>query len=278
MAAATVVVGMLTIMPAPRPHVTGSRAVVLSLPGRVKRTNVALVAVTLRREPIAARLWAKASAAPAASLDASRAAAWSAVGDLLGPRPTITEVSGGLIAAGLRDGDQVITVAGRVVGSQPAGAAPPSARTTAVRVWRDDHVEELTVDGGALAGAIAGSALLPLRGAPLPFAVGRVHGDSGGLALAIATLDELTGGDLPGGELLAATGAITPDGWLLSVRAYGRKAAAAHSAGARRIVVPVADAQKAQRLAPAGMTVVGATTLRHAVRLLCEQGGTGPLC
>ena len=69
-------------------------------------------------------------------------------------------------------------------------------------------------------------------------AVGRLHGDSAGLAYLLRYLDILLPGDLTGGVDLAATGVIAPDGGIQPIGGLEEKLGAARSAGVEVVFVP----------------------------------------
>lgn len=110
----------------------------------------------------------------------------------------------------------------------------------------------------------------------LPFSVRidteDVGGPSAGLALTLGLLDLLTPGSLTGGETIATTGSIDPDGVVGEVGGVAQKAVAAERAGARLILVPEAEADDARRFA-GDVEVVGVSTLDDALEALAAIGG-----
>jgi len=110
----------------------------------------------------------------------------------------------------------------------------------------------------------------------LPFTVridtNDVGGPSAGLALTLGLIDHLTPGSLTGGQVIATTGTMDPDGRVGVVGGVAQKAAAAIGAGARLILVPESEADEAR--AHAGdVTVVGVATLDDALEALTDIGG-----
>jgi PDZ domain-containing protein len=99
-----------------------------------------------------------------------------------------------------------------------------------------------------------------------------VGGPSAGLALTLGLLDLLTPGSLTGGETIATTGSIDPDGVVGEVGGVAQKAVAAERAGARLILVPEAEADDARRFA-GDLEVVGVSTLDDALEALAGIGG-----
>jgi len=92
-------------------------------------------------------------------------------------------------------------------------------------------------------------------------------GASAGLMFALTVLDELRGGHLAAGRLVAGTGTISPGGTVDPVEAIALKARAAADAGANVFFAPAAQVSDAQRAAP-DLLVVGVDTLADAVRFL----------
>ncbi|MET0421148.1 MAG: S16 family serine protease [Acidimicrobiia bacterium] len=104
------------------------------------------------------------------------------------------------------------------------------------------------------------------------FDIARVGGPSAGLAFALAIIDDLTPGDLTGGQSVAVTGAIAPNGAVLEVGGVEQKAITARTSGVKLMIVPkseVADAKKGA----GDMTVVGVSTLDEALAALQGAGG-----
>ena len=101
---------------------------------------------------------------------------------------------------------------------------------------------------------------------------GSVSGPSAGLAFTITILDELTPGDLTGGENVAVTGTIGPDGEVGAIGGVEQKAVAARRAGVELFIVPNGDLREARRHAD-GMKVVGVDDLDGALAALEDAGG-----
>ena len=101
---------------------------------------------------------------------------------------------------------------------------------------------------------------------------GRVGGPSAGLAFTLTILDELSPGNLTGGEKIAVTGTIELDGTVGPIGGVLQKAVTAKRAGARVFIVPEAEAAEAREHAD-GMTVVGVSNLDEALTALQRNGG-----
>lgn len=114
-----------------------------------------------------------------------------------------------------------------------------------------------------------------------------IGGPSGGLAMTLAILDDLTAGNLTGGRRVAVTGTIDDAGNVGPIGGIKQKAVAARDAGAQLFIVPKcqaedppdvrADCEKQLRRAiqAAGkkMKVVPVGTFTEALNVLRQEGG-----
>lgn len=108
----------------------------------------------------------------------------------------------------------------------------------------------------------------------------RVSGPSAGLAFTLAIIDELTPGELTGGERVAVTGSILPDGTVVPVGGVEQKTIAARRAGATLLLVPACsdpeprdcEAELARAHAD-GLRVIVVETIDDALRALERAGG-----
>ncbi len=111
----------------------------------------------------------------------------------------------------------------------------------------------------------------------LPFTVDinadNIGGPSAGLAFTLTILDELSGGHLTGGRIVAATGTIDPDGSVGQVGGVAQKTIAVERAGATLFLVPEAQLPVARSKANASLTVLGVTSLHQALKDLARYGG-----
>jgi Lon-like protease len=99
-----------------------------------------------------------------------------------------------------------------------------------------------------------------------------VGGPSAGLAFTLAIIEDLTPGDLTGGEDVAVTGSIRPNGRVQDVGGVEQKAAVARERGAALMLVPVGEVELAEGSA-GDMPVVGVRNIDDALRALEEIGG-----
>jgi PDZ domain-containing protein len=102
--------------------------------------------------------------------------------------------------------------------------------------------------------------------------VGAIGGPSAGLALTLAILDILSGGDLTGGHAVAATGTIELDGTVGNVGGVAQKALAVRRAGATVFFVPADQLEEAQSEAGA-LRLFPVRTLQQALDDLQTLGG-----
>jgi PDZ domain-containing protein len=118
-----------------------------------------------------------------------------------------------------------------------------------------------------------------------PFAVSinsdGIGGPSAGLAWTLGILNTLSGGDLTGGRIVAATGTIRPDGSVGDVGGVQQKTVAVERAGATLFLVPQtpthAELKIARSLATPGLKVMEVSSLAEALTDLEHLGGTlGP--
>jgi len=108
----------------------------------------------------------------------------------------------------------------------------------------------------------------------------RVSGPSAGLAFTLAIVDELTPGELTGGQRVAVTGAIRPDGTVVPVGGVKQKTIAARQSGVTLMLVPACSAPEPRgceadlaRAHANGIRVVVVETIDDALRALERAGG-----
>jgi Lon-like protease len=99
-----------------------------------------------------------------------------------------------------------------------------------------------------------------------------VGGPSAGLAFTLAIIDDLTPGALTGGERVAVTGTISPDGSVGEVGGVEQKAITARTNGVQLMIVPKGEVKDARRGA-GNLRVVGVDTVDQALAALQDAGG-----
>ncbi len=106
---------------------------------------------------------------------------------------------------------------------------------------------------------------------------GAVGGPSAGLAFTLAILDDLTPGELTGGETVAVTGTIAFDGRVGPVGGVLQKTAAVEAIGVRYFIVPSAlgeqELDALRERAGDSLTIIPVATLDEALAALSELGG-----
>ena len=223
---------------------------------------------------------AQSAAEMVTSQDSAVAAALTELGHEL---PTYAEITG-IVPDGPSDGvleprDRLLRLDGRRVRSGERLMAvlrrvePGDALTGAVRREGKRVAFEVTTTGSpdyperAVMGVYVGT------GFDFPFDVrvgidDRIGGPSAGLVFAMSVYDTLTPGSLTGGQVVAGTGTITPDGEVGAIGGVQQKIAGAAADGARLFLVPpdnCTDALGAPDDALDRLRLVRAPTLRSAL-------------
>ncbi len=104
-----------------------------------------------------------------------------------------------------------------------------------------------------------------------------IGGPSAGLAMTLSLIDDLSRGSLTGHHIIAATGTIDRYGTGGDVGGVAQKTVAVANAGAQYFFVPRVEVATAEANAPAGLRIVGVTTLSQALRELRRIGGARPV-
>jgi PDZ domain-containing protein len=209
---------------------------------------------------------------------------------------TVSDVFEGLPAANvLQPGDVILRADGRTI-------VHPTDLTTAIAKHKVGDKIRLDIlrDGKPM------TVLVPIASSQnrkvigvvasprytFPFAVDinteGIGGPSAGLAMALSIFDDLTPGDLTGGQRVAVTGTIDPAGNVGEIGGINQKAVAARAAGARLFIVPACskaldapadytacekDLQRATERAGSHVKVVPVSTFAQALQALRDAGG-----
>lgn len=104
-----------------------------------------------------------------------------------------------------------------------------------------------------------------------------IGGPSAGLAMTLSLIDSLSRGSLTGHHSIAATGTIDQHGNVGDVGGVAQKTVAVAHAGAQYFFVPQVEVATAKANAPAGLRIIGVTTLSQALRDLRKIGGARPV-
>lgn len=115
----------------------------------------------------------------------------------------------------------------------------------------------------------------------LPFELdidtGEIGGPSAGLAFTLALIDELTPGELTGGQNIAVTGSIELNGSVGAIGGLRQKASAVAQAGVDVFIVPAsqgeADIERARRAGGDGLRIIPVATVDEALAVLEALGG-----
>jgi PDZ domain-containing protein len=104
---------------------------------------------------------------------------------------------------------------------------------------------------------------------------GGIGGPSAGLAYTLGILDQMTPGDLTGGNEVAVTGTIEGDGTVGEIGGIDSKVKTVARQGVKYFLVPVGDADEAKAHAPKDLQIVPVHTLDDALAFLSSIGGQG---
>lgn len=210
----------------------------------------------------------------ASSQDTATAIALREIGQKVPEVVTIADVGKGEPADGrLRPHDVIVSVNGvKVTGiEQVIGLIRRTAAGQPLDfvVRRDNTEQHVTVaptdhDGTPRIGATLGA------GYDFPFDVTididpAIGGPSAGLMFSLGIYDVLTPGSLTGGQPIAGTGAIEPDGTVGAIGGIQQKIAASDRDGAKLFLVPKDNCDEALGAAKGDLRLVKVTTMHDAV-------------
>ena len=204
--------------------------------------------------------------------DGTECIEWSPSDDVLDPGDRVLSVEGveidgvedlGAVLEGYAPGDTVVMVIDR-----------PEEGEIEVEV-------ELTASPEEPDRTIVGFYPFDTRRVVLPFELdidaGRIGGPSAGLAFTLTLIDELTEGELTGGERVAVTGTIQLDGSVGAIGGLRQKASAVDQTGIELFIVPASQGEEdlaaAREAAGPDVEIVPVATLDEALAVLEERGG-----
>lgn len=179
----------------------------------------------------------------------------------------------------LQIGDQIVSLAGEEIASTEdlaetmAGTAPGDSVTIEIR--RDREILSYDIELVAQE-EDPERAMIGVFVRQLPFWIGIdsgiVGGPSAGLMYSLAVIDVLTPEGLTGGQVVAGTGTIDPEGNVGNIGGVRQKVVAAEAAGADYMLVPQGN-YEAARTAPRGdMELVPVATIEEALEFLATLG------
>lgn len=198
-------------------------------------------------------------------------------------------------AAGLLEaGDVILSVNGvdpadvDALRAELAANGTEQPATIVVRRTAEDGTEsEQTVQVTPRASESDGSAVIGISASysyEFPFDVeiqlNDVGGPSAGMMFALGIIDQLTPGELTGGQNIAGTGTITPQGAVGAIGGIRQKMYGARDAGAEWMLAPATNCDEVVGHVPAGLNVVAVATLdeaRAAVETIGAEGDTAAL-
>ncbi len=220
---------------------------------------------------------AEGAAQLASSQDASKAAGMRAAGYEVTEVPQVAAVAEDGPAAGkLEVGDQITSVDGTEVTEQSEvadliGAHEPGEKVT-IGYVRDGKPGAATITTTAMDDDPDRARVGISVGTGFEFPIDvenhigdRVGGPSAGTMFALAIYDELTPGALTGGQHVAGTGTIDPEGTVGSIGGVRQKMAGAAAAGADIFLVPADNCQEAMSGGDFDMTIVKVAQLQDAI-------------
>jgi PDZ domain-containing protein len=115
---------------------------------------------------------------------------------------------------------------------------------------------------------------------PMYVRVGNVGGPSAGQMMALAIYDKLTPGSLTGGQKIAGTGTVTPEGQIGPIGGIKQKMHGAKRAGIKWFLAPSANCEQVVGNVPDGIRVVKVSTLQDslaAVKAIASNKNTDQL-
>lgn len=208
--------------------------------------------------------------------------------------PNVTyvgEIPDGSPSAGvLQPQDQIVDVDGTPVTDFPtlqaalADSVPGQVVTVTVLRGGDTVTEKVTLGSNPEVGSQGvlgiGAVERPVAPFTTSIALERIGGPSAGLMFTLGIIDKLTDGDLTGGQFIAGTGTIDPEGMVGPIGGVLLKLITAREAGATVFLVPADNCAEAVTQIPDGLQLVKVATLDDAMTALdtLKAGGTPPTC
>ncbi|RFA19966.1 YlbL family protein [Subtercola boreus] len=217
-------------------------------------------------------------------VDSQQEAIAAALTDLKIPFTTtatvgVAQVADGSPATGiLQSGDLIDSVNGTAVttvdGLKAAVTANGDAAPATIVITRDSAESTVQVtpkagDGGAV---LLGIGAATTANYDFPFTVNiqldNVGGPSAGMMFALGIIDQLTPGELNGGQKVAGTGTITADGTVGPIGGIRQKLSGAKQSGATVFLAPSTNCDEVVGHVPDGLKVFAVTTLSDSLTVL----------
>ena len=112
---------------------------------------------------------------------------------------------------------------------------------------------------------------------PIEFNLAGVGGPSAGLAFTLTLIDELTPGELTGGQAVAVTGEIDVNGNVGAIGGLAQKASAVRQTGTKFFIVPASQSEEslaaARKVVEGDVEIIPVATLDEALQALADIGG-----
>ncbi|MDO5663259.1 MAG: PDZ domain-containing protein, partial [Brachybacterium sp.] len=182
----------------------------------------------------------------------------------------------------LEAGDVVLALDGKeresIEAYQRATAATPAGEDVRLRIERDGETLEVQVPTEQVDGdSRMGIMLAPGYDFPIEvtITVDGIGGPSAGTMFALSIYDELTPGDLTGGQSIAGTGTIDSEGAVGPIGGIRQKLVGARSQGADYFLAPGANCEQVVGHVPDGLAVVRVDTFDDALEAVRTIGETG---
>jgi PDZ domain-containing protein len=213
----------------------------------------------------------------ASSQDAAIASALTELGYDVNPTPVVSVVEEGRPADGrLEVGDHLVEINGREITTvQQAGEAvdaTPQGEPVELRVERGKKELSFAIEREEIDGRLRiGIEMRDSFQFPVEVEVGvdpQIGGPSAGLMFSLGIYDTLTEGSLTGGESVAGTGTITPDGEVGPIGGIDQKIAGARDDGAKLFLVPADNCDDAYDAPSGEMRLARVATMSEAVDVL----------
>ena len=213
----------------------------------------------------------------ASSQDAAIAAALTELGYDVNPTPVVSVVEEGAPADGdLEVGDHLLEINGREITTvQQAGQAvdataegePVELRVERGKKQLSFAIEREEIDGRLRIG-------IEMRDSfqfPVDVSVGidpQIGGPSAGLMFSLGIYDTLTEGSMTGGETVAGTGTVSPDGQVGPIGGIDQQIAGARDDGAELFLVPADNCGDAYDAPRGDMRLAPVATMSEAVDVI----------
>jgi Lon-like protease len=207
------------------------------------------------------------------------AAALTVVGRDYTQQISVVEASAGGASEGILQKDDVLQSMNNVPITslevlRDALAANGTDKPALIEILRDGKLQTVkvtpTIGTGEVAGPVLGIQIMTTYQFPFEVQIqlDRVGGPSAGQIFALAIIDKLTPGALTGGNIVAGTGTVDPDGMVGPIGGIQQKMFAAKGAGAKYFLAPESNCDEVTGHIPNGLQVFAVKTLGDSLAVL----------